>query len=337
MTDLGQHRFFFMPVPLQHVPSWTPSAGHFSLQFVALFSVTRHNVHSFFPFLGVFSWNCGRGSRPWTSQIALLGLVMPHCETPAACCPSDCWSVELEDESLCCHSLQLLHILCSVTSLLCFFVNISLIQWPKLHAPGLTQNDPREAHSVLNWALNRAHNSTKRHPREESMNNNRGGKGKREILGSPRFGPPPNLRTSSFQSTIFSWFGAPPFRPETFGPHFFWVCSSLLPTTTTFRAQTRQSRPLGPFLGWQWPEAVLAQTGETGCPKAFWPKSVVANCGTACLSKPKWTLCLPTRLGHEFLCQQPFHVLWIGGHGLHNAHATFCGLSCRRLAELWTG
>ena len=34
----------------------------------------------FFPSWGVFSWSCGRGSRPWTTQSVRPGFLVPFCE-----------------------------------------------------------------------------------------------------------------------------------------------------------------------------------------------------------------------------------------------------------------
>ena len=38
-----------------------------------LFSLSRRQFRSFFSLWGSFSWNCGRGSRPWPSQSARFG------------------------------------------------------------------------------------------------------------------------------------------------------------------------------------------------------------------------------------------------------------------------
>ena len=48
--------------------------------------------------LGVFSLNCGHGSRPWTTQIVRLGSLGSFCETIAAC-PPPFWAPTLRAPS----------------------------------------------------------------------------------------------------------------------------------------------------------------------------------------------------------------------------------------------
>ena len=45
---------------------------------------SRHNVYSFFPLLGLFSWNCGGVFKRQDPQMCAFGLVGLSCEAPAA-------------------------------------------------------------------------------------------------------------------------------------------------------------------------------------------------------------------------------------------------------------
>ena len=52
--------------------TWAPKGGEPKF-FGAFFPLSSHNVHSFFPLLGVFSWNFGGVLKTGTLKCARLG------------------------------------------------------------------------------------------------------------------------------------------------------------------------------------------------------------------------------------------------------------------------
>ena len=75
------------PPPLDHLPPLDPPLPD-RPKFRAYFSLSRHNVLSFFPLLGVLSWNefwwCLKRRGPKLCTFGVLGLL---CEAPAALGP----------------------------------------------------------------------------------------------------------------------------------------------------------------------------------------------------------------------------------------------------------
>ena len=61
-----------------------------TVQIVPLFFLFPPQIPFFHLSLGVSLWNCGRGSRPWPTQSALLGSLGSYHETPAACSLPGC-------------------------------------------------------------------------------------------------------------------------------------------------------------------------------------------------------------------------------------------------------
>ena len=60
-------------------PSLSRTAQNFAFFF---FSLSRHDVHFSSLSRRVFSWNCGHGSRPWTTPIALFWAPWGHFVKP---------------------------------------------------------------------------------------------------------------------------------------------------------------------------------------------------------------------------------------------------------------